>query len=264
MKSLTLALCVIAILGSAASTFFYFQIGNTKEELKAQVATTETRANDLQAKLAESTAQGEALQTRLLTIDNERAEAVSKATAAESRNTQFSRDISQLRNQVTAKEEAEQALNTEVGQLKRELAQARLAASAATPEEVEAYKTNIATLTARVAELESGRGTGTLASLPNTTGGTSSSVAAQAAPVAASSDLKAEVVSIGAQNAFVVLNVGSASGVQAGQRFAITRNGSTVADALVSSVQENFSIAQIATGSLRGGLNKGDSATIAQ
>jgi len=263
MKSLTLALCVIAILGSAASTFFYFQIGNTNKELKAQVATTETRANDLQAKLSESTAQGEALQTRLLTIDNERAEAVSKATAAESRNTQFSRDISQLRNQVTAKEEAEQALNTEVGQLKRELAQAKLAASASTPEEVEAYKTNIATLTARVAELESGRGTGTMVSLPNTTGGTSTSTSA-ASPAAASSDLKAEVVSIGAQNAFVVLNVGSASGVQAGQRFAITRNGNAVAEALVSSVQENFAIAQIATGSLRGGLNKGDNATIAQ
>ncbi|MBC8041006.1 MAG: hypothetical protein H7Y06_10715, partial [Opitutaceae bacterium] len=64
--------------------------------------------------------------------------------------------------------------------------------------------------------------------------------------------------------AFVVLNVGSAQGVKAGQNFNITRGGATVASAQVSSVQENYAIAQVASASLRGGLNKGDTATVAQ
>lgn len=256
MKSLTLALCVIAILGSAASTFFYFQVGNTKELLKQDVVKAESRATELQGKLAESGAQGEVLQKRLAELDSDLGEAKSKVTTAESRSTQLTRDLAQLKNQLTAKTDAEQALNGEIAQLKREIAQAKLAASAASPEEVEAYKSNIASLQAKVTELESARST--VGGKPTTAGGT-----VETGPAAAAG-LKGEVVSIGAQNAFVVINAGSAQGVQTGQKIAITRGGAAVADAQVSSVQEGFSIAQIVSGSLRGGLAKGDVATIVQ
>jgi len=253
MKSVTLALCVIAILGSAASTFFYIQIGKTKEQLQQQVATATTNSNALQAKLAEAEAQGEATQKRLLTVDNERAEAISKATAAESRSTQLARDVATIRNQLTAKDDAEQALNREISQLKRELAQAKLASFSTSPEEIEGYKTTIATLQAKVTELEANR----------STAGTMATTAAGATAAAAGS-INAEVVSIGAQNAFVILNAGSGKGIQAGQNFTITRKGATVATAQVSSVQENYAVAQISAGSLRGGLIKGDTATLAQ
>ena len=258
MKSLTLALCVIAILGSAASTFFYIQTGKTKEQLQQQVADTKATSTNLQSKLTEASAQGEALQKRLAALDTDLGEAKSKTTTAESRSTQLSRDVSQLRNQLTAKDDAEQSLNREISQLKRELAQAKLSAAAASPEEIDGYKATIATLQARVTELEAGRGS--VATLPNTTAGKAGAAASSTTP----SDLKGEVVSIGAQNAFVILNVGSAKGVQAGQNFTIARNGNTVATAQISSVQENFSIAQVAANSIRGGLNKGDTAALAQ
>lgn len=255
MKSLTLALCVIAILGSAASTFFYFQVGNSKELLKQDVIKAQARATELQSKLTDSTTQGEVLQKRLAELDSDLGEAKSKVTAAESRSTQLTRDLAQLKNQLTAKAEAEQALNGEIAQLKREIAQAKLAASAASPEEVEAYKASIASLQAKVTELESARGS--IGTKPNTTAGGTA-----AAP--ATAGIKGEVVSIGAQNAFVVINTGSEAGVQTGQKFAITRNGAAVADAQVSSVQEGFSIAQIVAGSIHGGLLKGDVATSVQ
>lgn len=262
MKSLTLVLCVIAILGSAASTYFYFEVGNTKKDLEQKVTATESRASELQVKLTESASQGDALQKRLAALDSDLGEAKSKATAAETRGTQLTRDVAQLKNQITAKEDAEQALNREVAQLKRELAQSKLSASAATPEEVEAYKQNIATLQARVTELEAGRSSasGTVA---NTTASGATTTGAPATP-SAPAGLSGEVVSIGAQNGFVVLNIGSAQGVQAGQNFTITRGANTVATAQISSVQSNYAIAQIATGSLRGGLAKGDKAVIAQ
>jgi peptidoglycan hydrolase CwlO-like protein len=259
MKSLTLALCVIAILGSAASTFFYFQIGKSKEVLQQQVTTTENRASDLQNKLTESAAQSEALQKRLAALDSDLGEAKSKVTTAETRNSQLSRDVSQLRNQITAKEDAEQSLNREIGDLKRELAQAKLNASSATPEEIEGYKSSIATLQARVNELQAGRGN-TVAMMPNTTvPGTAATPAAEAP-----SSLSAEVVSIGNKNAFVVLNVGSDQGVQVNQQFAISRDGSDVAKASVSSVEKNYAIAFVAADSLRGGLLKGDKAALVQ
>jgi hypothetical protein len=263
MKSLTLALCVIAILGAAASTFFYVQIGNTKDELQTQVTAAKTRTTEVEAKLAETSARGEALQKQLLNLDNERAEAVSKATTAAAANTQLDRDVDQLRNQLTAKNDAEQALNREISQLKRELAQAKLASAAASPEEIEGYKSTIATLQARVTELESTRSsTVAMGNTTAATAGGSTSAASESTPAPAG--LKGEVVSIGAQNAFVVLNIGSAQGVKAGQNYTISRNGATIATAQISSVQANYAVAQIAANSIRGGLAKGDTATVSQ
>jgi len=262
MKSLTLVLCVIAILGSAASTFFYFEIGKSKDVLKKQVTESSAATADLTAKLAEATTKGDSLQKQVLSLDNERAEAISKASAAESRSTQLTRDVAQLNNQVTAKADAEKSLNTEISQLKRDLAQARLATSSATPEEIEGYKTKIDTLEARLKELSSTPAAVASTSGMSASGSTEAGSTTPAAPVAAPSDLSAEVVSIGAQNAFVVLNAGSAKGVQAGQNFAITRGGNNVAKAQVSSVLENYAVAQISAGSLQGSLNKGDIAAL--
>jgi predicted RNase H-like nuclease (RuvC/YqgF family) len=257
MKSLTLALCVVAILGSAASTFFYFQIGNTKAELTQEVAAAQTRSNELQGRLSETTAQGEVLQKRLAELDTDLGDAKSKTTAAEGRNAQLTRDVALVRSQLTAKTEAEQALNREIAELKREVAQAKLAASAASPEEIENYKTTIATLQSKVAELESNRGT--TGGLANTG---ASGNAGQVAGAAVGTSAK--VVSIGEKNAFVVLDIGSSQGVQVGQKINVLRGADTVATASVSSVQDAYSIAQINAGSLRGGLVKGDSAAIAQ
>ena len=252
MKSLTLVLCVIALLGSAASTFFYIKIGDTKTQLQQQVTQTSARATDLQAKLAEAGAQSEALQKRLAALDSDLGDAKSKATLSESRNVQLARDIDQLKNQITAKEDAAQALNTEIADLKREIAKATLAAAAASPEEIERYKQSIATLQARVTELEATKSTAAIAAANGTTGG--------GKPAAVG--LQGQVVSVGNQNAFVVIDVGSSKGVQVSNRFTLAHGGTTVATAQVSSVDEGYSVAQIAPDSLNGSLSKGDSATI--
>jgi len=252
MKSLTLALCVIAILGASASTFFYFQVGKTKEELQQQVATNKAQVTELQTKLNESTTQGDVLNKRLAVLDGDLGESKSKNTAAESRSTQLSRDISQLRNQLTAKDDTEQTLNREISQLNRELAQAKLAAASVSPEEIEGYKSTIASLQAKVSDLESTRVKSVVAKANPNSGGS------------ATSAVIAEVVSIGAQNAFVILNAGSVKGVQAGQNFTITRKGAAVASGQVSSVQANYAVAQIAPNSIRGGLIKGDTAALTE
>lgn len=261
MKSLTLALCVVAILGSAASTFFYFQIGNTKDELKQEVAAAQSNATNLQGRLNESTAQGEVLQKRLAELDADLGDAKSKATAAEGRNAQLTRDVALVRSQLTAKTEAEQSLNREIADLKREVAQAKLASSAASPEEIDGYKATIAALQSKVTELEASRSTG-----GTMTGGSlvSSGSGSAAQPAGAAAGTSAKVVSIGEKNAFVVLDIGSAQGVQVDQAINVVRDGNTVATAKVSSVQEGYSIAQINVGSIRGGIMKGDSAAIAQ
>ena len=255
MKSLTLVLCVIALLGSAASTFFYIKIGDTKTQLQQQVTQASTRATDLQAKLAEAGAQTEALQKRLAALDSDLGDAKSKITLSESRNVQLARDIDQLKNQVTAKDDAAQALNTEIADLKSQIAKAALAAAAASPEEIERYKQSIATLQARVTELEASKSTAAIAAADGSSG-----VAKTTATAA--TGLKGQVVSIGNQNAFVVINLGSSQGVKVSSRFTLAHGDTTVATAQVSSVEEGYSIAQISPDSLNGSPIKGDSATI--
>ncbi len=251
MKSLTLVLCVVALLGSAASAFFYIKIGDTKTQLQQQVAQANTRTAELQAKLAEAGTQSEALQKRLAALDSDLGDAKSKITLSENRNVQLARDVDQLKNQITAKDDAAQALNTEIADLKSQIAKATLAAAAASPEEIERYKQTVATLQTRVTELEAIKSTAAVAAANGTSGGAK-----------AAAGLEGKVVSVGNQNAFVVINLGSSQGVQVNSRFTVARGGTTLATAQVSSVEENYSIAQIAPDSLNGKLGKGDSATI--
>ncbi len=259
MKSITLILCVIALLGSAASGYFYMQIGSTRDQLQLKINQAESRSTELQTKLAEAGAQGEVLQKRLAELDADLGDAKSKVSAAEGRNTQLGRDVQQLRNQLTAKNDAEQTLNREISQLKRELAQSKLAASAASPEEVDGYKATIATLQARINELAAGRPSSTAVR-----GGPSEAVTGASNSAGADAGASFEVVSIGEKNGFVVINGGSAKNVVSGQKLTISRDGKTVAETVVSSVQDSYAIAQVVTGSLRGGLLKGDVATITQ
>jgi hypothetical protein len=266
MKPLTLILCVIAILGSVASTFFFFQIGTAKEQLQQEVAVAATQATQLQGKITEAAAQSDALEKRLAALDSELGEAKSKASAADARSTQLGRETTQLRTQLTAKTEAAQALTTELSQLKQELAQIKLTAATTAAEQSEEYKTTIANLQARITDLIA------INTKANARGGKAGrGVNADTAPDAtAPTPLIVEdadgfqVVSIGVENGFVVIKAGTAQGIQPQQNLIISRVGKVLATAVVSSSQENYAIAQIVAGSLKGNLNKGDLATFAQ
>ncbi len=72
-----------------------------------------------------------------------------------------------------------------------------------------------------------------------------------------------QVVSIGSDNGFVVIKAGSAQGLQPKDNLLISRAGKVLATAVVSSSQENYAIAQIVAGFLKGNLSKGDIATLA-
>ena len=271
MKPLTLILCIIAILGSVASTFFFFQIGTAKEQLQQEVALATTKATQLQGKITESAAQSDALEKRLAELDSELGEAKSKASAADARSTQLGREATQLRTQLTTKTEAAQALTTELSQLKQELAQIKLTAATTAAEQSEAYKSTIANLQARLTDLIA------INTKANPRGGKSTrGVNADSAQGAVASATDAppplvvedsngfQVMSIGADNGFVVIKAGSAQGIQPKQNLVISRSGKVLATAVVSSSQENYAIAQIVTGSLKGSLSKGDLATFAQ
>jgi ribosomal protein L29 len=246
MKALTLLLCILALLGSAASGYFWWQIGETKTQLRQDLTNEQARATKLRADLDESTATVERKDAALTQSEAALADAKRNLTAAETRNVQVARELETLKKAVAAKEESEKALNRKLDELGRELAQARFAAQVGSPEELENAKKTIADLEARIAELQTG---GTRINATPGQGNLSQRTAF------------ARVARVGTRNAFVVLDLGTEDGITAGHKFSITRDGQTIAESVISEVQETYAIAQVVPSSIKSALQAGDIAT---
>lgn len=254
MKALHLALSLLAIVGAAASAVFYFQIGNTKVELRNERDAARAQASALQARLSDTTAQKENLEARVASLESDLNETRSRATTLDARANQLSRELGEVRQQLAAKTDAEANLVREVAQVRRELVAARTAAATGDA------SGEIAALQARVNELESAL------------------AIARGIPAAGASGPKpdtpklpsprdfgittAQILGVGPQNAFVVLNLGAEHGMRKDLELAVRRTGFTVARLSVSDVHDRFAIAQVAPDSLRGRLQVGDSADI--
>ena len=253
MKALTLSLCILALLGSAASGYFWWQVGNQKAELKSQLDAEQTRATGLQLNLTKTTEDLETHKTRLAATDAELGDTKSKLTAAEARNVQSSREITSLKSSLGTKEETEKKLTNELDNLRRELVQTRIAAQVGSPEEVERYKQTIASLESRLAAIQGG------GAVPEA--GVSAPGMNPAAPSLSERTAAARVASVGTKNAFVVLDLGTADGIAAGNKFIIARVGELIAEAVISEVKETYAIAQVIPSSIKSPIKAGDIAT---
>ena len=261
MKAITLVLCIPALLGSAASGYFWWQVGDTKKQLESKLQAETAAGAALREDLAKANAARTAVQADLTRSDSDLGDAKSRLTAAEARTIQVAREVESLKTAVAEKESAEKKLTADLDTLRRELVQTRLTSQTGSPEELEKYKQTIATLEAQVIQLQSSAshassGTGTST---GTSSGESSSNVVQ--PELSARTAAAEVVKVGRKNAFVILDLGTADGIIVGNKFNITRDGETIAESVISEVTEGYAIAQIAPSSIKSALTAGDTAT---
>lgn len=266
MKKLTLTLCFLAILGSAASAYFYMQVGDTKQVLTEQLDAKTTQAASLEADLATSKEQAAGLQQRLAALDSELGDTKSRLSSSDARSVQISRDLTQVRSQLTAKEEAEKEAQAQIGQLRAELVKARLDTGGSSSDEADTLKQTIAALEARIQEMStqssgSGMVATTTASPSAAASATSETAVAPSVPL---SNLPAgfttKVASVGPHNSFVVLSFGKTEGAQAGQTLVIVRDGQEIARAQISEVRDGYAIAQVSPNSIKSALRAGDEA----
>jgi len=243
MKALTLTLAILALLGSAASGFFYVQIGNTKTQLKNQLSAEQTRAASLGADLEKTSGERDGLQTRLTATDGELGDTKSKLTAAEARTVQSARESAQLKVMLTKAEAEQNRLNTDFDTLRRELVQARLAAQVGGADEIEKYKVTVATLEAQIASLGGGKA-------PSAAPADGSAPAVQ--------NVTAKVASVGNKNAFVILELSAAGGTANGSKLLISRDGKVIAEAVISEVKDTFAVAQVIPSSIKSTIIIGD------
>lgn len=246
MHRLPLLLCAIAVLGSIASAALFFQIGNSKQLLEQRLADANTRATKLDAALATANEQNGALRAQLHATEADFTRAREKLTAADTRLADAQRDLAQAKNVLEVYELTSRALAQEIAALREDLAETR--ATHASPDAVAAYKSTIAELEKQLAAARTG------IAIPGTPGAATAVFTNRAG--------RATVLNVGPENAFVVLNFGSIRGAKVGQRLAVSQGTSEVATVLISDVRSNFSVAQVLPDSLRGVLQKGDTATL--
>jgi hypothetical protein len=252
MSRLTVLLGSVAFLGCAASAYLYFENAHSRQLMDLRLADAGDRARQLDAALAAANEQGGTLKARIGDLTSELGAAKTKAataeaqvSAAQARAGQLEISLGQARQVVSIYETTARALADEVVALRKDLDDTR--ASHAAPEVVEAYKTTIAELERQLATARNG------AAVPAAGGSTA---------VFASRAGRATVLTIGPENAFVVLNFGAIRGAQLGQKLTINQGSQVVATVLISDVRPNYSVAQVLPETLRGVLQKGDSAVL--
>lgn len=236
----------VALLAAAVMTILYLRLGHAKELTDLQLADTLSQNEKLSAGLTTAKAQGDALQAKLTTTEAGLEASKAKLAATETRANQLDRDLGQAKSLLSLQEQNAHALTAEIASLKRDLADAR--SSSVSPEAVAGYKSTIAELERQLAAAGNG------AAAPTAAGAATAVFTSRAG--------RATVVSVGPENAFVVLDFGASRGAQLGQSLSITHGTETVATALISDVRTNFSIAQVQPDSLHGVLQKGDLALL--
>lgn len=246
MRNLTNALCALAVAGAIAAAVLFVLIGNSKQRLQTRLLEAETQVAALNASLTAAQAAQATQAARLHDLDTELGTAKRELTEARLHS-------DQLRQALELAETEHETAQATIDELRVDLS-ARLAAlqaartqlaAAVPPAEAVRYRGTIAQLEGRVAELEE-----RLSHQP-----------AAPAFVAGRAD-HAQVVSVGPQNAFVVINFGTRHGALPNQRLMIKRGPEPLAEVEISDTRENYSVAQVLPDSLSGKLRKGDAATL--
>ena len=246
MPRLAVVLCVIALVGAVTSSVLYFQARTTSDILTGQLIDATSHAGKLEAELSALAEQHRALQAKTKADRAELTTLKARLAGSEAHAAKANRDANDAKAVLAVYEQTARALAGEVAVLRQELADTR--ASQASPDAVAAFKKTIAELERQLAAAHDG------AVAPTASGASTA--------VFTNRHRRASVLTVGPDNAFVVLNFGAARGAQLGQKLQVSQGTDVVATILISDVRANFSVAQVLPDTLRGVLHKGDSAVL--
>lgn len=223
MPRVSLVLWIVACLAAGTAGYLRVQSESEKRILERQLDTEKSHAATLASDLAAAREQTAALKSKIADLADQFSTAKARLETTEARAQQLERDLGKAQGALSVHELNAKALASEI------------AAQRATVADLERQLANQQRETERSAPppivFKSRAGTST-------------------------------VLSVGPQNAFVVLNFGAERGAQIGQKLAISQGTEALATVLISDVRSNFSIAQVLPETVRGVLQKGDSALL--
>jgi hypothetical protein len=155
-----------------------------------------------------------------------------------------------MRDELNARQRSDEEISQQVADLNRQLIEAR-ATSAAAPRGASAEQ--VAVYQARIADLEM-----QLAALRSATGqyGVTPQMLARVP-----ADLRGQVIDVGPNSAFVVLDIGTRSGALPSIEMVLRHGPTVVARVRLTDVREYYAIAHVLPSSGSGTIRPGDTAT---
>jgi len=246
MNSITNFLSILAIVGAIASGGFYFlnlkEANNLAQELQNannQLSTAQSQNAAQGAKIDDLSAQ---LQQTTQSLEGAR----SNITVITARSNQLKRENGRLSDELDMRLDKEESLQISLADLKKEMAELR--ANSISLEKATEYEEEIASLEARILQLKNSQPVSTSISLADTYRNL------KVAP----SGLSGQILTVGPQSSFVVINLGYTNGVRLDHLLEIQRDGKLVANIQVTEVKENLSIARILPESMATDPETGD------
>ncbi|WP_221028951.1 hypothetical protein [Actomonas aquatica] len=244
MRHLKLALGWVMVIGAVAAGVMVALLAREKRSLAIQLNHAEHQIGVLDASLTASQAEEDVLQQRIREMDTGCAATKRELTDLHIELEQRDRTLADTEHQLTESQAAYLDLQAQAAGLNEELTRTREELRRALPSAQAAhYREVIASLEDQIFALEN-----RLSETPN--------------PLVAGRGDHAQVVQVGPQNAFVVINFGERHGARPNQRLTISRGPERLAMVEISDSRENYSIAQVLAESLSGKLRIGDAASL--
>lgn len=241
MKALPLLLGGVTVCTIGAAVFLHLQHGAAREQLSNDLAATRASLAETEAERADAIDRAEVLAQRVATLEAEATASTSRLEAADARALGLARDLDALRQTAVSHEVDIRRLQEEKDALTAELVQTRLAPATIDAAELDQARQEVSSLKAQVAQLEA--------------------VARQNSTPPSPPD-QVRVLSVGPENAFVVLDFGARQGAAVNQLLLVRRGSAPLATVAIRVVHARHAIAHVLPDSLQGSLRHGDAAIL--
>jgi len=226
------------------------RLQDNHDDLVVERTTAVTERDEAVARGDQLTTEVETLTAGLERAQGELNELKARSTTLDARNNQLAREITRMRDELNARQQSDQDVSEQLARLNRQLIEAR-ATSAVTPGGASAEQ--VAVYQARITDLEM-----QLAALRSPTGqrGLTPRILEQVP-----ADLRGQVIDVGPESAFVVLDIGTRSGAVPSIEMVLRHGPTVVARIRLTDVREYYTIAHVLPSPGSGTIRPGDTAT---
>lgn len=258
MNIISLILRVLAVAGAIAAVVLFFQIKDFHEEMENEITSTRGQIQVSEANLREMTDDRDSERARADGLQSDLEDARAEIDVLERNLAQTERDLQEARGelrdarrQISSLENERDELNRRNQELDRRIVRLE-----------DEHERTLASLRSQVASLEQ-----ELADVPETiedegfAGGLDWGIdedPVDETPAPVVGPVRGTVAAVGSESSFVVLDLGSDSGMRENLLLGVFRGDRVVARVRVSDAREDLSIAQVQPGTLDGRIRPGD------
>ena len=273
MKSISLLLRVLAIVGAIVAAVGWFATDGKVKQANDEISNLESQLKQAQNTAAEFEKKHSDVSSRVAGLQSDLTEFKSRATSARSQLVQAQRDTTAVRDELRASQAEVKDLEEKNENLRREITDARIKVAEVDPEKIKQYEEKIAQLGEEVDTLKdklaiAARGSSTQI-VPTSSDATAADGSAAATPAVvprlAKSGETASVLKADVDNGLIIISRGQKQGLQQAMEFGIAKDYSVPVRVKVARTTPDFSVAYILPG--KGGnpiFEAGDKITLVQ